>query len=334
MWEHVELREIRVFLALCEELHFGRTAERLGLSQTRVSQVVQALERKLGARLFDRTSRRVALTAGGAALREELAVAYDELAAVLRRAYAANGAVAGALRIGVYSTAGGPHLIGIVKAFEERHPRCRVELREVPWDDALGPLQRAEVDLLAMRLPIERRDLVIGPILSSQPRVLAVARDHPLAHRSSVTLEDVADYRVARLDVLPKEMVAALIPSHAPSGRPIRRLRQPTRSQVDLTALIALGRIVHPTGTTFAQRYGHPDIVYVPIEGMPPCESALLWRRGTRAASVAAFARLAACYVGALASECQSTRQAAVRYGRQGSAMAISSVGVGSAGRS
>ena len=293
MWEHVELREIRVFLALCEELHFGRTAERLELSQTRVSQIVRALEGKLGTRLFERTSRRVALTDSGRRLRDELGTAYDELAAVLRRAYAAKGTIAGTLRIGVYSTAGGPHLIDIVRAFEERHPRCRVEIREVPWDDALAPLQRGEVDLLAMRLPIDRPDLVVGPLLSSQPRVLAVARDHPLATRPTVTLEDVADHRVARLDALPKEMVAALIPAQAPSGRPIRRLRQPTRSQADLTALIALGRIVHPTGTTFAERYGHPDIVYVPLEGMPPCESALLWRRGTRAATVSAFARVA-----------------------------------------
>jgi DNA-binding transcriptional LysR family regulator len=68
-------------------------------------------------------------------------------------------------------------------------------------------LQRGDVDLLAMRLPIDRPDLVVGPILTSQPRVLAVARDHPLARRSSVTLEDVADHQVARLDTLPREMV-------------------------------------------------------------------------------------------------------------------------------
>ena len=65
MWEHVELREVRVFLVLCDELHFGRTADRMHLSQTRVSQLVRLLERKLGAQLFERTSRRVALTPAG-----------------------------------------------------------------------------------------------------------------------------------------------------------------------------------------------------------------------------------------------------------------------------
>jgi DNA-binding transcriptional LysR family regulator len=309
MWEHVELREIRVFLALCEELHFGRTADRLQLSQTRVSQIVQELERKLGAQLFERSSRRVGISAAGRGLRDELAPAYGELADVLSRAYAANGAVAGVLRLGVYSTAGGPRLIDLVRTFEARHPECEVQISDMGWEDTLGPLQRGEIDLLAMRLPIERPEIVVGPILTSQPRMLAVARDHPLARRSSVTLEDVADYRVARLDGLPREMVAALIPAHAPSGRPIRRLRRPIRRQDDLTALIALGRIVHPTGTTFATRYGHPDIVYVPLAGMPPCRSALLWRRGSADARVAAFAGDAR----AVSSELQSTRQAAVR---------------------
>jgi len=309
MWEHVELREIRVFLALCEELHFGRTADRLQLSQTRVTQIVQKLERKLGAQLFERTSRRVAISAAGQRLRDELAPAYGDLADVLRRAYGANGAIGGVLRLGVYSTAGGPRLIDLVRTFEARHPECEVQISDMPWEDTLGPLQRGEIDLLAMRLPIERPDIVVGPILTSQPRMLAVARDHPLAQRPSVTLEDVADHRVARLDGLPREMVAALIPAHAPSGRPIRRLTQPVRRQDELTALIALGRIVHPTGTTFATRYGHPDIVYVPLAGMPPCRSALLWRRGSSDARVAAFAR----YTGALCSEFQSTRHAAVR---------------------
>jgi DNA-binding transcriptional LysR family regulator len=293
MWEHVELREIRVFLALCEELHFGRTAQRLQISQTRVSQTIRALEGKLGARLFERTSRRVGLTAAGSRLRAELTPAHGRLADVLRRAYTANGAIGGVLRLGVFSTAGGPRLIEIVRAFEAEHPACAVEVSEAPWEDALGPLERGEVDLLAMRLPIERPDLVVGPILTSLPRVLAVARDHPLAGRAAVTLEDVADHRVARLDALPAELEAELVPARAPSGRPIRRLRQPIRRQSELTALIALGKIVHPTGTTFAARFGHPDIAYVPMVGLPPCRSGLLWRRGSTDARVAAFARLA-----------------------------------------
>lgn len=83
----VELRELHLFLVLAEELHFGRTAERLGVTSSRVSQTVRALERKLGRlRLFDRTSRVVILTEVGAALRRDLAPAVAGLDEVVRRA--------------------------------------------------------------------------------------------------------------------------------------------------------------------------------------------------------------------------------------------------------
>ena len=72
MWQTIELREIRVFLTLAEELHFGRTAERLNLTQSRVSQALRAFEIRLGDRLVDRTSRRVTLTTAGERLRAEL----------------------------------------------------------------------------------------------------------------------------------------------------------------------------------------------------------------------------------------------------------------------
>jgi DNA-binding transcriptional LysR family regulator len=72
MWSAVELRELRAFIALAEELHYGRTAERLDLTPGRVSQIVRTLEVKVGGRLFDRTSRRVRLTPLGEQLRANL----------------------------------------------------------------------------------------------------------------------------------------------------------------------------------------------------------------------------------------------------------------------
>ena len=86
MWETIELREIRVFLALAEELHFGRAAERLGLTQSRVSQSLRELELKLGERLVHRTSRRVSLTAAGERFLAEVAPAHQRLIAVLEGA--------------------------------------------------------------------------------------------------------------------------------------------------------------------------------------------------------------------------------------------------------
>jgi DNA-binding transcriptional LysR family regulator len=87
----VELREIEMFLALAEELHFGRTAERLYVSQSRVSQVIQLMETRVGGRLFERTSRRVQLTPLGAQLRDALAPSETPVAASPPASWASRG---------------------------------------------------------------------------------------------------------------------------------------------------------------------------------------------------------------------------------------------------
>jgi DNA-binding transcriptional LysR family regulator len=94
MWCDVELRELRIFLVLADELHFGRTAERLSISQPGVSEAVRVLESRLGVKVFDRTSRRVRLTPAGEALRRSLVPA---LAAV-DRALAQTSELSGAVR--------------------------------------------------------------------------------------------------------------------------------------------------------------------------------------------------------------------------------------------
>src|SRR5919198_1822778 len=296
MWETIELRELRVFLTLADELHFGRSAERLGLTTSRVSQSLRALERKLGGALVHRTSRRVALPPLGERYRHQLQSAHQELSRVLQDIQTANHAVDGILRIGLlYPTAGGSRLSAIVSAFKRRHPGCEVQLSEILLDDPLGPLRRCEIDLTATRLPISRPDLVVGPTLSSEPRVLQVARGHPLATHERVSIEDVADYYVAPLGGFPAEMIEAVIPRATPSGRPIRRrrLRQTLRTPYDVEALIARGTIVHPTVASYADYFGHPDIVHIPISDLPPAETGLVWRRGHADARLRGFIRVA-----------------------------------------
>ncbi|MQA73555.1 MAG: LysR family transcriptional regulator [Solirubrobacterales bacterium] len=303
MSEHVELREIRVFLMLCEELHFGRTAERLRISQTRVSQTIQKLEAKIGAPLFERTSRRVALTNDGARLREEVAPVHEEMTEVLRRAQAASRTPP--LRLGLFCDQASliPH---IARRFEATHDGQTVEAAEVPVADPFAPLRDGEIDLMASWLPHGQSGLDLGPILSSEPRVLAVSVDHPLALRSEVSLEDVADYRVVRVESPPRELHETWIPSMSPAGRAIRHQHFSDRSLGDrgrmtteLVHLIATGRIVHPTIPSFANVFGHPDIVYIPITDLPPLRGGLLWRRGSTDQRVYEFARVAEEVVGA-----------------------------------
>jgi DNA-binding transcriptional LysR family regulator len=280
MWSTVELRQIRTFLMLAEELHFGRTAERLQVTPSRISQTLRELEAKLGGELLTRTSRHAMLTPLGERFLAEIRQPYQELWRVLERTHAANRGLDGHLQLGLLAAnSGGPHLTAIVDTFERLHPECEVVVSEVFFSDPLGPLRRGEIDVMATRLPVNEPDLVIGPTLAREPMVLAVASDHRLADRERVSIEEVADFRVAPITDTPKELIETVMPRRTPAGRPIRRLARRPRTPHEVTALIARGRIVHPTVPSFAEYYGQPGITYVPISDMPPLKSGLVWRR-------------------------------------------------------
>jgi DNA-binding transcriptional LysR family regulator len=285
MWQTVELREVRVFLTLAEELHFGRTAERLQLTPSRISQSVRALEHKLGAQLVHRTSRRVALTPIGNRFLEEVRPVFDQFTGVLERTNTAARSLEGTLGLGLLSgPAGGPHLVEVIGAFEANHPECKVEVVQMSWDDPFGRLRENDVDLMATWIPVEQPDLVVGPTLTRQPRVVAVARDHQFAKRDSVDIEELADQRIPRFDNWPKELHEAVAPSRTPGGRPISGMRIPAgqRGFLDIAVRVARGELVFPTVASAASYIGELDVVYIPLTGMSPLRSALVWRRPAR----------------------------------------------------
>jgi DNA-binding transcriptional LysR family regulator len=290
----VELRELRVFLALADELHFGRAAARLTLTPSRVSQATRTLERRVGGKLFERTSRTVALTPLGERFLAELRPAYDHLEAVLvHAANLAAAAAAGPLRIGATMTGEGPALSRLIKAFQSAHPGCEVILREVDvWDPYLS-LRRGQIDVLINWLAVDEDDLRAGPPIACYERVLAVARDHPLAIRASVSVEDLAGQTVAQPPApFPAALTHAIFPPRTPSGRPIRRVPI-SRSISEIAAQVALGRIVHPTGREIAA-FARDDIVLIPIEDLKPMPLGLIWLRSRENPTILALADLAA----------------------------------------
>jgi DNA-binding transcriptional LysR family regulator len=294
MWSSVELREIRAFLVLSEELHFGRAAERLELTPSRISQIMRTLETRLGGRLFDRTSRRVALTPLGEQLLRSAGPVYEELERALRETHETALAVAGTLRLGMYTPVnGGPHLSEIVKTFEARHPGCRVLVTDTGFArQQLDWLREDDLDVLAMRLPIDEPDVTIGPILSSEERVLALATGHPLAGRESVGLDDLAGYAVADVRTLPRKFMDAFIPPRTPSGKRLRRIK--VRTMAESIRRVALGETVHPTVGSLLDYSHHPGVTSVPIDGMPASKTALVWLTASGSAKIEAFARAAA----------------------------------------
>jgi DNA-binding transcriptional LysR family regulator len=303
MWSTVELREIQVFLILAEELHFGHTAERLHLTSSRVSQILNDLEGKLRVQLVHRTSRRVELTAHGARLLSDLRPAYEQLLSVLEQAHGESDELTGPLRIGLLTpVVDGPHLPAITAAFERRHPGSIVEVIRAPYGEAFESLRRGEIDLLASWIPHGQPDLVVGPTLTREALYLGVTEDHPLAKRERVSVEDLADYQVVPMEqVHPKALVDVWVPRRTPSGRPIPRLQVPfaqmarddpgeLRSQ--MAWWIRTGRIVHPAMESTAAIFG-PGIVWVPISDLSPLRGALVWLRRTRDVRVREFIRVA-----------------------------------------
>jgi DNA-binding transcriptional LysR family regulator len=293
----MDTAEVEVFLVLAEELHFGRTAERLRLPQPQVSKLVARLERRAGGALFDRTSRRVRLTPLGAQLRDQLQPAYTQFTAALDGARAASKGVTGQLRIGFTATTPSELLTRLVQAFEACHPDCQVTLVEhlITGDDwdMLRPMREGRSDALVYWTGFDAPDLTTGPVIARLDRVLLVARGHRLAGRESVSVEELACERTMRRPPsAPPDFMDMLIPPFTPSGRPIPRT-EPIQSFHELASLVARGRIVHPTaaGILPARR---TDIVQIPISDLPPIPFGVTWCTSHENARIRALAAVAA----------------------------------------
>ena len=288
----VDIAEIEVFLVLAEELHFGRTAERLRVPQPRVSRLIARLERRVGGALFDRTSRRVCLTPLGEQVRGGLRSGYEQITATIEAARAATRGIAGLLRVGCLVTQGGPDLTRLVEQFCAHYPDCDVRLQAVPTRDPYGPLRRGEIDVLVGWLVVAQPDLTAGPAVMYRDRVLHVGLGHRLAGRESVCVEDLGGEEVHDIPAtFPSEVYDAIVPSATPSGRPIR-WAYPWDSDEDVLTAVARGRIVHPgvTGATLATR---PDLAEIPIRDLPPMPFGLIWCTARENARIRALATTA-----------------------------------------
>ena len=191
-------RLLRPFVALADELHFGRAAERLHVTQPALSQQIARLERQLGVRLFDRTRTRVELTEAGAAMLPAARTAVDAAAAAAEIARGYAGGDRGELRLGLSP---GAHYVAqpLLAEFARRRPRVRVRARQ----DSSGALAEQVADgrlELALGFCTEPRDGVVCAHLRDEPVVVAVAAGHPLAGRDRVALADLAGETLALVD--------------------------------------------------------------------------------------------------------------------------------------
>jgi DNA-binding transcriptional LysR family regulator len=188
----MELRQLRTFVAVAEELHFHRAARRLYIAQPSVSQQIRTLESELGVRLFDRDRRSVSLTpAGGVLLAEarEILARADHAVAVCRAAGAGDR---GTLRLSLTRSLTGGIAGAIVSAYRERYPEVELELAVGNTMIHVQQLHAGDIDVGFVRPPLDDPALEELP-LGREPLVCVLPRGHRLTRRSTVRREDLFD---------------------------------------------------------------------------------------------------------------------------------------------
>jgi DNA-binding transcriptional LysR family regulator len=291
--------EIEAFLTLADELHFGRAADRLYISQSRMSRLIAGLERDIEGALFERSSRRVRLTPLGARLLDGLRPAYLQMSAAYEAARRSAREVSGPLRVGFTVSTEGPLLRRLVSVFEAANPGCQLTLSEVTWQDAYRCLRDDRVDVIFNWLVVDSADLSTSVPIDHQARVLAVAAHHPLAGEQAVSIEDIAAFDEAHMaPPIPAALDEAFAPLTTPGGREIRR-RFPVRTMSEILAAVGRGQIVHPTVASIAAHIqSRDDIVLVPISDLDPMPLGLMWCASRENARIRAVAATVASLAG------------------------------------
>ncbi|MFD8383715.1 LysR family transcriptional regulator [Streptomyces sp. NPDC059679] len=289
----LERHELEAFLTLAEELHFGRTAERLHVSTARVSQTIAKLERRIGVPLFNRTSRRVELSLVGRQLYEETRPAWSRITDAFERAVDAGRGLTGLLRVAFTGPAAGQLLIGATQAFRTRHPDCEAQIKEAHLPEVLPWLRSGEVDIALTSHPMHEEGIVMGPVLVREARMLAVPTGHPFARRATVSVEDLARVTVLQIpETLPQSLREDRAPCRTPAGRPIALGPSAITFNETLT-LVGAGEGVFAVGAHTRRYFARPDVVYVPFVDAAPVDWGLVWPADGATARVRAFSEAA-----------------------------------------
>jgi DNA-binding transcriptional LysR family regulator len=281
----MEIQALRYAVTLAEELHFGRAARRHFISAQPFGQHVQRLEREVGVRLFERTSRRVCLTPAGERFVERARAVLAQLEG-LRQVAACDGPADGApLRVGVLGFGAAGQWQALRETLDAQQPGVELEFRDLHLVDQYDAVRRGEVDVAVIQFVGDLDGVDFEPILSS-PRVVVVPASSQFAEASALTLEDLACARW--LDVEAREpLLRSWVGSAPDAGGP--RVRYPAAIP---TAVATTGRVsLHAAAAAYY--YPRPDVRFVPMAG-PPVQIAIATRIEDRRPGVVAFRRAAA----------------------------------------
>ncbi|MCF2530366.1 LysR family transcriptional regulator [Yinghuangia soli] len=288
----LERHELEAFLLLAEELHFGRTADRLHVTTSRVSQIIRRLERRIGAPLFERNSRQVQLTPLGAKLRDDLLPAYEAITAGLAEAVATSRGVRvqTLVRVGFSAPWCGNLMVQAADRFRVRHPGSDVTIEEIQLADPLGRMRAGAVDIQLTEFPIVEDDITTGPILFAEPRSLMVPESHPFAAMESVSMEDLGDTTLVTIadEAIPRYWMDYYFPRRTPSGRPVPQ-GPATNYWPEVLVHVSLGVGVSTVSARAEQYHSRPGLVFVPFRDAPPIMYGLMWPTSGMTPIVRAF---------------------------------------------
>ncbi|KQV54095.1 MULTISPECIES: LysR family transcriptional regulator [unclassified Duganella] len=296
---NIELRQLRYFATVAEELHFGRAARRLHMTQPPLSQTIMALEEMLGAPLFERNRRGVALTAAGEALLPEARRLLEQsagLAALVQRA--ATGA-SGRLSLAFVSSADYSVLPPTLRAYRAEYPQVEITLKEATSDLQLDDLLEGRVDagLLIPPLPDRaRQELEYLPVLS-EPLVLAAPAGLPaVAHAGKRTgAADLRKLAGLPLIIFPRHISPGLYDAILSVFRDAGITAEVAQEAIQMQTIVSLvsagmGIALVPQSVSNLRR---PGVEYLPlVQSTPLVETGLAWRRDNASPVLRGFLEL------------------------------------------
>jgi DNA-binding transcriptional LysR family regulator len=276
------IHQLRLFLVLGEELHFGRAAARVFISQSALSQQIRELERRWGMRLFERSSRAVELTESGRALLTEARKAVEAVDQVRRTVDAQVRQQSGRLVVGsVGAETAMPHTRAVLRALRENSPQVSVQVVNLNFVDHMRALQRQEVDVVFLRPPVPQGIEVHH--LAAEPRVACLPADDPLAAAPHVTLAQLTGRPVVDVpEQVPRVWWRFWAVDPRPDGSRVRYGPVVTDMEALLHA-VAQGEAMAFLPAAARDFFPRPGVRYVDVTDLAPSTSALAWLTGRRA---------------------------------------------------
>ncbi|MCR6484522.1 LysR substrate-binding domain-containing protein [Amycolatopsis sp. OK19-0408] len=276
----MELRTLRYFVAIAEELHFGRAAARLHMSQPPLSRAIKQLEADVGAVLLVRSAGGVALTPAGVALLDEARSLLDQ--AEQARVRVATAAGSATLTVGILADSADPDATRLADAYRRQHPGVEVRVRDTDLTDPTCGLRAGLVDVALTRGPFDETGLTVHE-LRADPVGAVLRADDPLARRDHLALAELAGRRWFRFPDGTDPLWQAYWHGGEPREGPVVRVVQECLQAVLWNGTVGLMPLGHrPPG----------GLTVVPLTGFAPNPVVVAWKDETPL--VRSFARLAA----------------------------------------